>query len=549
MRMSIKYLSAQDDCVVTEYVCIINNKTMKNNFIKALFTGNTQTENGAISNSSTGNLLLDYFSKAGTYRNRELEEVFADISAMWELDPKQALQIVFYNRMISRTAKGFVETENMQSGQGNKDEFRKCVIWFARYYPEVINKNLWIVPLVGCWKDLWHADLIDELDSMAVYALIKRGIACEYNKELIAKYLPRIRSKSNVYNDRHKKLNAFAYGLIKYLKWSPIQYRKFKSSGKAHDFQKKMSNGLFTEIDFNSIPGKALYQLVNNKGKDSMTTFERHGIDDSYLEWIKQQPVAKFTGYVYELMSAVKRNMSLAQKFTVDKQFDGLIQTAQEAGSITENVWCALDTSGSMMEKVANTTAYDICIGLGIYFSTLNQGAFKDQVIMFSEESKVKKLAGSFSDKVIQLTSSETAWGSTNFQSVIDEIVRVRLTNPDVPISDFPSTLLVVSDMQFNPTSGNTKTNYKQAMRKLAQVGLPNIRIVWWWVTGRATDFPSTIDDKNVIMIGGFDGSILSLLLNEEVKQAGLAKTNKYNGPYEAMQKALNQEVLELIQL
>ena len=522
-----------------------------NNFIKAIFGRNTQTENGAISNSSTGNASLDYFSKAGTYRNRELEAVFADISAVWSENPRQALQIVFYNRMISRTAKGFVSTEKMQAGQGNKDEFRKSSIWFARYYPEILNKNLWIIPLIGCWKDLWHVELIDELDSIAVFQLIEKGIACDYNKDLIAKYLPRIRSKSNVYNERHAKLNAFAYMFIKYMKWTPIEYRTFKSNGNAHEFQKKMSNNLFHEIDFNSIPGKALFQMVNNRGKDDMTTFERHGIDSKYLQWIKDQPVAKFTGYVYELMQAVSSEMTLAQKYTVDKQFHGLIVKAQNENTISENVWCALDTSGSMNAKVANTTAFDICLSLGIYFSTLNEGAFKDQVIMFDNKSTVKQLSGTFSDKVTQLKSANTAWGSTNFQSVIDEIVRVRVTQPDVPIEDYPTTLIVVSDMQFNPVRGNSQTNYNRAMNKLASVGLPKMRIVWWWVTGRAADFPSTMDDENVIMIGGFDGTILSLLLNEDVKDIPMETINvkPKKGPYAAMEKALDQELLQLINI
>lgn len=523
---------------------------MNNKFIKALFTTNARTENGALSNSTTGSATLDYFSKAGTYRKRELETVFGEVSRLWQENPRQAMQAIFYNRMISRNAKGFVETENMQAGQGNRDEFRKSVSWVARFHPEVFYKNMWIIPLVGCWKDLWHADLVDELDSKKVYALIERGINCDYNKDLVAKYLPRIRSKSNVYNVRHAQLNEFAFGLLKYLNWTPVQYRKFKSSGKAHDFQQKMSQGLFEEIDFNRIPGKALFLMVNNRGKDGKTTFERHGIDAAYLEWIKAQPVAKFTGYAYELMTAVNHNMSLAQKYTVDKQFEGLIQNAKEAGTIKENVWCALDTSGSMGARVADTTAFNICLSLGVYFSSLNKGSFENQVIMFDQRSRVKKLSGSFSDKIMQLTSAATAWGSTNFQSVIDEIVRTRTKHPEIPFSDYPSTLLVVSDMQFNPVGGNAKTNYQQAMLKLAAVGLPNMRIVWWWVTGRGTDFPSTLDDEGVIMIGGFDGSILSLLLNEETsgKTDAKSKTSK-SGPYQAMQKALNQELLELIQI
>lgn len=521
---------------------------MKNNFITALFKGGSITENGAISNASTGSEILNYFAKSGTYRNREIEEVFADISLMWQEDPRQTLKCIFYNRMISRNAKGFQSTEQLQSGQGNRDESRKALVWVARYYPAILAKNLWIIPMVGCWKDLWHSDLIDELDSKAVYALIKRGISCEYNKDLIAKYMPRIRSKSNTLNERHAKLNKFAFGLMKYMGWSPTEYRKFKAKGKAHEFQRKLSKQLYDEIDFASIPGKALHNMVNKKGKDGQSVFERHGIDHSYLDWIKKQPFAKFTGYVYELMEAVNGNMSLVQKYTVDKQFDGLIQQASVGGGVSENVWCALDTSGSMNAAVADTNAYNICVSLGIYFSTLNSGAFKDHVIMFDSKSEVKKLAGSFSDMVMQLKSTSTAWGSTNFQSVIDEIVRIRIAHPEIALEDFPTTLLVVSDMQFNPVRGNGQTNYDRAMRKLAEVGLPKIRIVWWWVTGRASDFPSTLEDENVIMIGGFDGSVMSLLLKEEVKNDCKA-TKIEKGPYAAMQKALNQELLEFVQL
>lgn len=170
---------------------------------------------------------------------------------------------------------------------------------------------------------------------------------------------------------------------------------------------------------------------------------------------------------------------------------------------------------------------------------------------MFDNKSTVKTLSGTFSDKVMQLKSGSVAWGSTNFQSVIDEIIRIRLDFPSIPIEDFPSTLLVVSDMQFNPVNGNSQTNYDRAMRRLAAVGLPKVRIVWWWVTGRASDFPSTLDDENVIMIGGFDGAILSMLLKEDPKEDYLKSlgSNTRKGPIQAMQKALNQDVLELIQV
>lgn len=527
---------------------------MTNSFLKALYQYDTYTENGAVSHSTTGSELLNYFAKSGTFRNRKLEETFADLGALWAESPKITLQILFYNRLISRKIHGNLATNAVQSGQGGKSEFRNALIWLARYQPEALRKNLWLVPYVGAWKDLWHKDVLDELPRGEVYDLIEMGLTEEYQIPLLAKYLPKIRSKANTYNERHQKLNKFAFGLIKQLGWTPPDYRKFKASGKSHEFQRKMCANLWNEIPYKTIPGRALNQLAVNPGKDGKTTFQRHGIEDDYVKWIQAQPVAKFTGYVYELMKGVSRKMSLAQKVTLDKQFDGLIALARQDKTITENVWCALDTSGSMAAQVADTTAFNICLSLGIYFSTLNQGAFKDHVIMFDKQSRVLQLSGSFTDKVLQLLTTTVAWGSTNFQSVIDEIVRVRTQNPNIPVADFPTTLIVVSDMQFNPVGDNTKTNYEAAMQKLKQVGLPPMRIVWWWVTSRGQDFPNKMDDKGVIMIGGFDGSIVSQLLGESPKAAKTASSEKTAVPVtatpaDAMLKALNQEILQRIRM
>ncbi len=524
---------------------------MLNKFLNRLYQKDTYTQNGALSNSTTGASTLDYFAKCGTFRNRELKEVFANLSKMWAEAPYQALRIIFYNRLITRKIAGAQPTEQVQKGQGNRSEFRKSLIWLARYQPDTLYRNLHLVPLVGNWKDLWHEEVVYNLDWEELFALIEDALDDEYQRVLLAKYLPRIRSKANTHTARHLALNAFAHALLRYLKWTPKQYRQFKASGKSHEFQRQMGAQQWEDLDFKRLPGKALFQLVNNTGRDGKSTFQRHGIEDRYTTWIEQQPVAKFTGYVHELVQKCRLGVSKAQRLTLDKQFAGLIQLAKEDGQrIRENVWCALDTSGSMLSPVADTTAYDICMGLGIYFSTLNEGAFKDQVVLFDNDSKVMGLSGSFYDKYLQLTTANTAWGSTNFQSVINEIVRIRKTDPTIPIADFPTTLVVVSDMQFNPVGGNAKTNYEAAMQQLAAVGLPRIRIVWWWVTGRASDFPSTLNDRDVIMIGGFDGSILSLLLGTSQEAPRVESgVNHETGPYAAMVKALDQEILNRLTL
>lgn len=527
---------------------------MTNAFLDAVNKYDVYTENGAVSNSTTGSALVDYFAQCGTYRERTLTQVGADFSKMWAESPLIALQIMFYNRIITRSTKGLFTSTEVQKGQGNRDEFRKNLVYLAINKPDVLAKNLWLVPLMGCWKDLWHEDVIQHLDRDQVYDLVMKGMTDPYNRDLISKYIPKIRSKRNCSTPRHTKLNEWARGLCSKMGWTEKEYRLFKSSGTSHKFQQCMSKNLWNDIDFNRIPGKALFTLANHRDKkDKKTTIERHGLEAKYLTWLGKKPVAKFTGYPYELHNAARMATTKAQKMTIDKQFDGLIDLAKkDRKGLTGNVWCALDTSSSMMSSVTpgnKVSCLDVCIGLGIYFSSLNEGAFKDNVIMFDNISRKLKLAGSFTDKVAQIHAAEVGWGGTNFQSVIDEIVRVRKTNPNIPLDDYPTTLLVVSDMQFNPT-GTTSTNYEEAMKKLTAVGLPKISVIWWNVTARGKDKPSTIQDEGTTLIGGFDGSAVTLILSGDMETVDTVtgKTRKLT-PAENMLKALDQELLRQIKI
>ena len=551
-----------------------------NGFLTAVQSHDWFTENGAVSHSTTGDALLDYFSKSGTYSGREPIEVAADLSRAWADSPQMTLMTVFYNRMISRSPNGFADIGSVQSGQGMRDEFRKALGWMHVAHPDVLYANLWLVPVVGTWKDLWHADTVETLDAQQVYQLVERGLGDDYNRPLIAKYLPRIRSKSKIKNPHHLALNKWARGLCEHLGWTEREYRRFKSNpaNEAHLWQRCMCAGQWDQINFDAIPGKAMFKLNNNTGEDGVGALERHAKAE-VTEWAQSADTIKFTGHVYDLVKASK-NARFLQRTVIDKQFDGLIELAQkDREGLTENIWCALDTSGSMgMEAVAGTSAFDICVGMGVYFSTLNTGAFHNQVIMFDEISRTLSINGSFTDKVQQINASTTAWGSTNFQSVIDEIVRVRSQNPDIPVEDFPTTLLVVSDMQFNPSQptgshsyfGNNpdasvdvsaaETNHETAMRKLADAGLPPMRVIWWNVNARGTDFPSKFDDAGTIMISGFDGSIISLLLGgeppanpEAVEEdidpiVGDGPLPMTATPVDAMLKALDQPVLQLLE-
>lgn len=542
---------------------------MENLFMKAIGKNDVLTENGAISNSSTGMAIVDQFGKAGNYMGRNIKDVFKDQKTIWKENVINALRFPFYLRLISRTIKindGFI-TDKVQHGQGLRDESFKRLLWIAKNHKEQFYNNLWCLPIVGSWKDLFQMMFYDVefetncLDRKIFFQLLKEGLSYEEHSELIKKFMPRIKSKSKLTTNWTKVMNDIAKEFAKFMNWDNKTYNKFKSSGTAHEFQKQICGGMYKNINWNKIPGRALNLLVSSK------FLENHNLVESYSEWLDKQPVAKYTGYVYELAMAYKNSFKnsfknnkipLYKSKTLDKQFDSLIETAQKDSIIKENVWCALDTSGSMGWTFnGKVTAMDICLSLGVYFSTLNKGAFHKNVIMFDNKSYVKQLNGSFTEMLSQIPMN--AMGGTNFQSVVDEICNIRLSHRDIPLEDYPTTLLIVSDMQFNPSNNpyskvsdrSITTNYKEMKNKLYSVFpkkfVDSMKFIWWDVTSRKNDFPARIEDGGCYMISGFDGSIVNLILGEDKTKKEVEKQTKTME--EMVEEALTQEILMQISL
>lgn len=533
---------------------------MMNAFIKQneMGAGTALTENGALSYATAGTTLIDQFAHAGTARGRDIATVWAEQGHLWAENPEMALKFPFYLRMITRQTNigNGKKTEKVQRGQGARDEAFKRLLWIAKYHSDEFYRNLWLVPVVGSWKDLWVLlSMDDSLNKEKFFQVIAEGIKDENSRDLVKKYLPRIRSDKKCTSEWAKKTNALAKEFAHVVGWTYQDYRTFKSTGKAHEFQRMICSGQYKDINWNTIPGKALLNLVSGK------FLQAHGLDKAYMEWLKKQPVAKFNGYAYELGMKLgdgyRINLPAVQKITIDKQFDGLIETAKkDDGGIKGNVLCALDTSGSMTCPInggpAGLTSFDVCVSLGIYFSELNTGAFHNHVAMFDNTSWMMELKGSFSDKWFQIKNSTVAWGGTNFQSLIDLIVDTRKRHPEIPLEEFPQTLLVISDMQFN--NCGSKTNYELMMNKLRNYfpseWVDEFRCIWWYCAGRkaaSQDVPATMDHGGQYLFSGFDGAVVSLLLGGETKVDEHGKVVQPTME-EMVNMALTQEVLTLVQ-
>lgn len=525
----------------------------KNAFIDALTSHNTYTENGAISNSSTNNVFVDQFGAISSYMDRSITSVFNDQEELWVEDILKSLKFIFYIRAISRTTNvylnGTPKGSFIQKGQGMRDEAFKRLLWVAKNYPDIFYDNVELLPIVGSWKDIWELMYynykfdLHVINHKKMFSVLVHGLACEDTCDLVKKYMPSLIAKNKQKTLRSSFMNIVGRQFMKFMGWDEKEYRKAKSSGKAHDFQKIISNGLFDKLNWNHIPGKALIKLVTSK------FIINNNLLSSYEEWVNKQDTIKFNGHVYELGHMFNKKVYKHQDYTLNKQFEQLVRNTKANMTFNANVWCALDTSGSMTctYNGRKITPYDVCTSLGVFFSTLNDGAFHKQVIMFDDTSYTKQLKGSFCDMMSQIPRN--AMGGTNFLSVIKKIVDIRKNNPLIPLEDYPQTLLVVSDMQFNPTGG-LDTNYERSKTMLLDVFpqefVDNFKFVWWNVATSVKDYPSQINDGGTFLLSGFDGSIISLLLGEEISK------NEKKSPktmVELVDAALNQEIFNFLKI
>lgn len=542
----------------------------------------TTTTNGAVVPISTGDVLIDQFGRAGSFRGRDFKAVSEDMEKLWASNPENALKFTFYLRMITRAIKLTKDktTEKLQKGQGSRDESFKRLLWIAKTHPEIFYKNIWLLPLIGSWKDIWTLmvmarDLDINLENKVMFALMAVGLKEETQKDLILKFMPRIKTTSNLKTDRSFSLTTLAKSFADYLGLSSRQYNKMKSTGAAHLFQRQICDQDYEALKWGSIPGIALGILTSGK------FLSNHELVDNYMEWLEKQGTVKFNGYPYDLFKRLCKGRSayyllgygrgygmetvpVVVRKTVDLQFKDLIDKIEAEGKWNENVLCALDTSGSMASGWKGVAPIDVCLSLGIYFSTLNKGHFHKKVMTFDSHSEVVQLAGSFTEMVSQI--KRDAMGGTNFESIIDSLLTYRRTHPNVPLNEFPTTLLVVSDMQFNEFEINPKSRYAWAERKVLSKEtvykkmreklltvfpkefVDSMKFIWWNVNGEHENQPATLRDGNMYFFSGMDGAVVSMVLGtDEEKKPEKEKVTKTME--EVATEALNQEILRYVTL
>lgn len=463
-------------------------------FLEALSTKNTRTANGAITNSTSLNKCLDFFSIAGNPR-----ENIESFEAAFGEDPQLAMRILFWSR-------------DCRGGAGARRNFITVMRKLQAERPTIFSKVFKFIPKFGYWKDVYHLKPTPEIIKFIAETLVN-----ESDHSLCAKYCPR--------------KGEWFYHLRKILKMSPSEFRHFIVS-KTQVVENFMCANEWNSIKYEEVPSVAGLRYKN--------TFIKHD-GERYNQYI--QSVLKGET---EINSSVLYPNDIYHNYThqsngttsadaIKAMWNNLLNFME---GCKDRILPVCDVSSSM-----TGTPMEVSVALGCYISERNEGPFKDAFITFSERPELQILSGDIISRFNQLRRAN--WGmNTDLQAVFDLILR-RAQETHMPQELIPTKLLIISDMHFDEACGyywykdsSELTNFEVIKAKYAAAGYEMPGIIFWNVRGDAGNVPVTMRDQNVGLVSGYSPSILKSVLQAKVLS-----------PIELMLNTVNTERYSVISL
>ena len=451
-----------------------------------------RTANGAITNQSSYNKVLDMFFLCGASRNMseaDIKKVFIEAIAENE---ELAIKCLFYARDI-------------RGGQGERRFFRICLSYLREFYKHIYKKIVKYVPEYGRWDDLFFTT--EHL--LANRYLIKQGL--KEKNGLLAKWLPR--------KGKHARL------LREYLNLSPDKYRN-KIVSLSNTVEQKMCSKTWSTIQYPTVPSVAMNKYRNAFLRNDTNRFK------AYIESVTKgkKKINASAIYPHTLVQAMYKG---GDKKGIEAQWNALPDYM--AGS-NDRILPVCDTSYSM-----NGLPMDVAIALGVYISERNQGLFNNAFMTFSAQPEMHYIDGSLYDRLNSIKNANAGY-NTNLVATFNLLLSKAVQN-NIKQYEMPNKILIISDMEFDGTGSGVfheagikqkqswnefETNYDSIVNKYKKAGYEMPTLIFWNVNGRVDNVPATKFDR-VGLVSGFSPSILKSILGGSI----------YN-PVQLMLKTLN---------
>lgn len=494
-------------------------------FAKAVkqYKNYTRTENNAVALKSTESALLDLFATAGTMREKDFGYVSQALGAALAEDKLLATKLAFYTR-------------NIRGGLGERSTFRKMIRSLAFTQPEIVAKNIDLIPHFGRFDD-WYSLVGTPCEDIMWEAMIRqlREDLSNYNEgksvSLMAKWLKSVNT-SSAESRKLGRLTAKHFGMSEKL------YRKTLSVLRAYIdvVEKKMSRNAWDEIDHEKVPSYAM--------KNYRQAFFRHTPEafEEFVDDVKtgEKTIKASTLFPYDILQRANVSWSGWSRSTFSMEHDDVLQLQWDAlpNYVEEgqNVLVMADTSASMQSPDGLPMATSV--GLAIYFAERNTGAYHNLFLTFSERPSFVHLEDSMTlaQKVSQVPSIVA---NTDLEKAFELILKVAIKD-DVSQDEMPKSLIVISDMHFDEgTTGSRLDTFHDKMEaKFVQAGYEMPTLIYWNVSTRSPIFHARKKEENAILVSGHSASTFREVLSN------VGKT-----PYDFMLEALNNPMYDEVRV
>ncbi len=398
----------------------------------------TYTENGAVTNRSTGKDCLDLFATIGALRRADEEKIVTRFMRAYTEDADIAIKILFFSRDI-------------RGGLGERRVFRTILKWLAENEKSSVVRNLPYIAEYGRWDDVLV--LLDTPCGKEALALLKQQFgadlaALEGNGEvsLLGKWLPSVNA-SNEDTVRMAKLIARSFGL------SERDYRKtvVKLRARIRILENNLRERDYT-FDYSKQPSKAMFKyrraFMRNDG-------ERY---EEFMEKVQRGEAKLHTGTLlpYELVERAY-NCAEEERLSLDTTWNAL-----EDFTSGENALVVADGSGSMYWGSRPMPAA-VAQSLAIYFAERNKGEFRNHFITFSMTPRLVEIKGKDFVENVRYCETFNECANTNLEAVFDLILQTAVEE-HVPQAEMPAKLYIISDMEFDFCVKNSSmTNFEAA--------------------------------------------------------------------------------------
>lgn len=467
------------------------------NFLKNE-SNRTYTENGAVTNRTSGSFCLDLFFGAGAMRSSSEEDIAAAVIRAYTEDPEKTMKIIFFAR-------------DVRGGLGERRFFRAAVRALADFAPAAVERNVPLFAEYGRYDDL-TALLGTACEKAAVSetaARLNSDIGAVEKGErvsLLAKWLPSVNASSAETRAKGRYLakrlgyteKGYRIILSKLRKYSDILENRLRVYDYTFDYSKQPSCAMFKYRKAFLRNDKERYTEYLNRVNSGETKINAAAL------------------YPYDVIRRCLGGLTEEQALSLEVTWNNLPVFGENGNSIA-----VIDGSGSMTCAMnGNVRPIDVALSLGIYFAEHNKGAFANHFITFSHTPRLIEIKGGNIAEKARFCSTFNEVSNTNIEAVFELILSAAVNNR-AKQSELPEKIYIISDMEFDNCvmGGNNFTVFEAMKRKFARYGYKLPDIIFWNVNSRSKtgNIPVRMSQTGAALVSGCSPAIFDMAMSGEI--------------------------------